>query len=102
MSITNELKTFIGRYHQSISPLELVPAEVITVNPLSIRLGDHQKLVIPHSLITIAQHLREHTRLIRVDGEDKQMRFYNDLSPGNRVMVAVLQGGQSIFVIDKI
>ncbi|MFT0802218.1 DUF2577 domain-containing protein [Bacillus swezeyi] len=84
------------------SPVDVMPAEVVSAVPLKLKLRDHEKLVIPSDLLVVARHLTEHTELIRIDGEEKTIRFYNQLHAGDHVMIAAMPGGQSFFVIDRI
>ena len=84
------------------SPVDVMPAEIVSASPLSIKIRDNDKLVIPSDLLVVAEHLREHTREIELDGEKKIIRLYNQLNTGDHVMIAAMPGGQSFFVIDKI
>lgn len=77
------------------SPVDVMPAEVVSASPLKLKLRNHDKLVIPSDLLVVARHLTEHTEQIRIDGEDKTIRFYNQLHAGDHVMIAAMPGGQS-------
>lgn len=40
------------------SPVDVMPAEIVSVSPLSIKIRDNDKLVIPSDLLVVAEHLR--------------------------------------------
>ncbi|MFN2745836.1 MULTISPECIES: DUF2577 domain-containing protein [Bacillus] len=102
MRLSDAIKELaLGAVHYE-SPVDIMPAEVISASPLKLKLRDHEKLVIPSDLLVVARHLTDHTMQIRVDGEEKTIRFYNQLHEGDRVMIAAMPGGQSFFVIDRI
>ncbi|MFB0635577.1 DUF2577 family protein [Bacillus rugosus] len=69
------------------SPVELLPAEVVSVSPVEIKLKENSKLIIPADAIIIPKRLRS--------GDDP-------LEPGDRIMTAALTGGQSFFILDKV
>ncbi|CUB44662.1 MULTISPECIES: DUF2577 family protein [Bacillus] len=72
----------------SESPVDMLPAEVVSVSPVEIKLNENEKLIIPSDLIIIPKRLR-------AGGED-------ELKNGENVMVVSLKGGQSFFILDKI
>ncbi|MGN9864723.1 MULTISPECIES: DUF2577 domain-containing protein [Bacillus] len=102
MRLSDAIKELALGAVESESPVDVLPAEVVSASPLSIRIRDNDKLVIPSDLLVVAEHLTEHTRQIELDGEKKTIRFYNQLNKGDYVMIAAMPGGQSFFVIDKI
>ncbi|XLG15160.1 DUF2577 domain-containing protein [Bacillus velezensis] len=65
----------------------MLPAEVVSVSPVEIKLNENEKLIIPSDLIIIPKRLR-------AGGEG--------LKTGENVMVVSLKGGQSFFILDKI
>ncbi|MCG8398100.1 DUF2577 domain-containing protein [Bacillus atrophaeus] len=70
------------------SPLDMLPAEVVSVSPIEIKLNENDKLVIPSDLIIVPKRLRA--------GEEEE------LNTGESVMVVSLKGGQSFYILDKI
>ncbi|AYV19620.1 MULTISPECIES: DUF2577 family protein [Bacillus] len=72
----------------SESPVDILPAEVVSVSPVEIRLNENDKLIIPADLIVVPKRLRP--------GEEEA------LNTGESVMVVSLKGGQSFFILDKI
>lgn len=70
------------------SPVDIMPAEVISVSSIEIRLNENDKLIIPADLIIVPKRLRP--------GEEEA------LNTGERVMIVSLKGGQSFFILDKI
>ncbi|KAA6450338.1 DUF2577 domain-containing protein [Bacillus swezeyi] len=102
MRLSDAIKELALGAVESESPVDVMPAEVLSASPLSIRIRDNDKLVIPSDLLVVAEHLTDHTREIEMDGEKKTIRFYNQLNTGDYVMIAAMPGGQSFFVIDKI
>ncbi|GAA0131648.1 hypothetical protein BavelB3_22270 [Bacillus velezensis] len=65
-----------------------MPAEVIFVSSIEIRLYENDKLIIPADLIIIPKRWRS--------GEDEELKM------GENLMVVSLKGGQSFFILDKI
>ncbi|KUP41799.1 DUF2577 family protein [Bacillus halotolerans] len=72
----------------SESPVDILPAEVVSVSPVEIKLNESDKLIIPADLIIVPKRLRA--------GEEEA------LNTGERVMIVSLKGGQSFFILDKI
>ncbi|MEC1647381.1 DUF2577 family protein [Bacillus sp. FSL L8-0222] len=70
------------------SPVELLPAEVVSVSPAEIKLKENSKLIIPADALIIPKRLQS-------GGDDA-------LELGDRVMTAALTGGQSFFILDKL
>lgn len=70
------------------SPVDIMPAEVISVSSIEIRLNENDKLIIPADLIIIPKRLRS--------GEGEELKM------GENLMVVSLKGGQSFFILDKI
>ncbi|UQZ45694.1 DUF2577 domain-containing protein [Bacillus sp. PK3-037] len=70
------------------SPVELLPAEVVSVSPVEIKLKENSKLMIPADALIIP----------------KRMQFGGDdaLELGDRVMTAALTGGQLFYILDKL
>jgi hypothetical protein len=102
MRLSDAIKELALGAVNSESPVDVMPAEVVSASPLKLKLRDHEKLVIPSDLLVVARHLTDHTVQIRMDGEEKTIRFYNQLHEGDHVMIAAIPGGQSFFVIDRI
>ncbi|AJC26700.1 Phage-like element PBSX protein; skin element [Bacillus velezensis UCMB5036] len=73
---------------ESESPVDIMPAEVISVSSIEIRLNENDKLIIPADLIIIPKRLRS--------GEGEELKM------GENLMVVSLKGGQSFFILDKI
>lgn len=72
---------------QAESPLRLVEATVVIPPPdIQIRLKSNPKLIIPSDIISIAERLTEPGKELKI---------------GDRVMVAIIQGGQSFFILDR-
>ncbi|WP_039073669.1 MULTISPECIES: DUF2577 family protein [Bacillus] len=69
------------------SPVELLPAEVVSVSPVEIKLKENSKLIIPADALIIPKRMKS--------GDDA-------LERGDRVMTAALTGGQSFFILDKV
>lgn len=90
---------------ESSSPLRFVEGSIQSTSPLSLRLKKNSKLIIPSELITVADHLSSQKKNAVIvndgGGESVTIEFESQLEVGNRVMVAVIQGGQSFFIIDK-
>lgn len=95
----------------------LTLATVVSPSPISIQVdGDTETT--PSEGIIMAEHLTEHTRTISLQGgtvngstsdgtlssltvTDAKMTFKNDLKVGDRLIVAITNDGQLIYVLDK-
>lgn len=82
-------------------PVLFFEAHVIQTSPLRIMIKNDRKLELEGKVLRVAEHLRSHTRTMRIDGELKQVEIQGKLTIGNRVMVVSVQGGQSVFIVDK-
>ncbi|MCY8823753.1 DUF2577 family protein [Bacillus atrophaeus] len=88
MKLSDAIKQLaVGAVHAE-SPVELMPAEVVSVAPVEIKLKENSKLIIPVDLLIIPKRMQ--------DGGD------DALTAGEYVMIAALSGGQSFFIMDKI
>lgn len=116
MSIAQTIKKMASEAVEAGGPLQFV--EGVVQNPLpnvEVMLKNNSKLIIPSDLITVSEHLTEHTRKADISSDDissdedveelklkeATIKFKNNLKTGDKVMVAVIQGGQSFFIIDK-
>ncbi|WP_368653772.1 DUF2577 domain-containing protein [Ornithinibacillus sp. 4-3] len=106
-------------------PLQLVEGVIQSTSPITLKLKQNEKLIIPSDFILVAHHLKSHTRVATIStssvGEtmteagdpnhthniqsitlnNAHIQFASALQTGDKVMVAVIQGGQSFFIIDK-
>ncbi|ASS70749.1 DUF2577 family protein [Bacillus atrophaeus] len=88
MKLSDAIKQLaVGAVHAE-SPVELMPAEVVSVSPVEIKLKENSKLIIPADLLIIPKRMQ--------DGGD------DVLTAGEYVMIAALSGGQSFFILDKV
>ncbi|MEM5020354.1 DUF2577 family protein [Bacillus subtilis] len=87
MRLSEAIKHLAVGAVDSESPVDILPAEVVSVSPVEIRLNENDKLIIPADLIIVPKRLRA--------GEEA-------LNTGERVMIVSLKGGQSFFILDKI
>lgn len=86
----------------AVSPIRLVEYVVASDNPVSIRVGNDIRTTLPSSVLIITERLTNHTKQVRVNGVVQTHEFMNGLKKGEKVMVAVVQGGQSFFIIDRV
>nr|MDH3077578.1 DUF2577 family protein [Bacillus velezensis] len=88
MRLSEAIKQLAVGAVDSESPVDIIPAEVVSVSPVEIRLNENDKLIIPADLIIVPKRSRA--------GEEEA------LNTGERVMIVSLKGGQSFFILDKI
>ncbi|MGO1135726.1 DUF2577 family protein [Bacillus subtilis] len=88
MRLSEAIKHLAVGAVDSESPVDILPAEVVSVSPVEIKLNESDKLIIPADLIIVPKRLRA--------GEEEA------LNTGERVMIVSLKGGQSFFILDKI
>lgn len=88
MRLSEAIKQLAVGAVDSESPVDIIPAEVVSVSPVEIRLNENDKLIIPADLIIVPKRPRA--------GEEEA------LNTGERVMIVSLKGGQSFFILDKI
>ncbi|MBV7321634.1 DUF2577 family protein [Bacillus halotolerans] len=88
MRLSEAIKHLAVGAVDSESPVDILPAEVVSVSPVEIKLNENEKLIIPSDLIIIPKRLRT--------GEDEELKM------GENVMVVSLKGGQLFFILDKI
>lgn len=88
MRLSEAIKRLAVNAVDAASPIDLVVGEVTAVSPVSIRLNENHKLVIPEELLILPKRLNK--------GED------DELKRGDSIMVLAMAGGQSFYIIDKL
>lgn len=84
------------------SPLDIRTATIKSLPPNPAVQVDGDSVDTPSEGIIIAEHLTEHKRTVTLAGEGgRELTFNCDLKVGDRVIVAVANDGQLIYVIDK-
>lgn len=105
------LKLFGG---DGTQPTTITNATIQTVSPISVRV-DGDSVDTPEQGIIVAEHLMEHTRTISFTGGtvtvggglttldivDGELTFKCDLKEGDKVIVAIVNDGQLVYVLDK-
>lgn len=81
-------------------PTTITLATVVSQSPISVRV-DGDSIDTPSEGIIVAEQLTEHKRLITYKDEDGEMTLKSALKKGDRVIVAIANNGQLIYVIDK-
>lgn len=81
-------------------PTTITLATVVSPSPISVRV-DGDSIDTPSEGIIVAEQLTEHKRLITYKGEDGEMTLKLALKKDDRVIVAIANNGQLIYVIDK-
>jgi len=99
--IANTIKRLSIDAYDMQKPVQFLEARVLQVSPLSIRVKGDKKLDLSGNVLRVAEHLRTHTQTAKIDGESKEIEFQSKINAGDRVMIASVQGGQSVFVLDK-
>ncbi|MFP7452716.1 DUF2577 family protein [Bacillus altitudinis] len=88
MKLSDAIKQLAVNAVDAQSPTELILGDVVSVSPLSVRLNENDKLIIPEDLLMWPTRLD--------DGED------DALEEGDSVMVLAMTGGQIFYILDKV
>ncbi|MBW3700553.1 MULTISPECIES: DUF2577 family protein [Bacillus] len=88
MKLSEAIKRLAVDAVDAQSPMELILGDVVSVSPLSVRLNENDKLIIPEELLIWPARLDE--------GED------DELEEGDSVMVLAMTGGQTFYILDKV
>ncbi|MDR4995406.1 DUF2577 family protein [Bacillus altitudinis] len=88
MKISDAIKRLAVNAVDAQSPMELILGDVVSVSPLSVRLNENDKLIIPEELLIWPARLDE--------GAD------DALEEGDSVMVLAMTGGQTFYILDKV
>ncbi|CAI7725037.1 MULTISPECIES: DUF2577 family protein [Bacillus] len=88
MKLSEAIKRLAVDAVDAQSPMELILGDVVSVSPLSVRLNENDKLIIPEELFIWPTRLDE--------GED------DELEEGDSVMVLAMTGGQMFYILDKV
>ncbi|WP_431818804.1 DUF2577 family protein [Bacillus pumilus] len=88
MKLSEAIKRLAVNAVDAQSPTELILGDVVSVSPLSIRLNENDKLIIPEDLLIWPARLDE--------GED------DELEEGDSVMILAMTGGQTFYILDKV
>lgn len=88
MKLSEAIKRLAVDAVDAQSPTDLIFGDVVSVSPLSVRLNENDKLIIPEELLIWPARLDE--------GED------DELEEGDSVMVLAMTGGQTFYILDKV
>ncbi|GLF85293.1 phage-like element PBSX protein XkdR [Bacillus safensis] len=88
MKLSEAIKRLAVNAVDAQSPTELILGDVVSVSPLSVRLNENDKLIIPEDLLMWPTRLDE-------DEDDA-------LEEGDSVMVLAMTGGQIFYILDKV
>ncbi|PIK28346.1 DUF2577 family protein [Bacillus pumilus] len=88
MKLSEAIKRLAVDAVDAQSPTDLILGDVVSVSPLSVRLNENDKLIIPEELLIWPARLDE--------GED------DELEEGDSVMVLAMSGGQTFYILDKV
>ncbi|AMM89694.1 phage portal protein [Bacillus pumilus] len=88
MKLSEAIKRLAVNAVDAQSPTDLILGDVVSVSPLSVRLNENDKLIIPEELLIWPARLDE--------GED------DELQEGDSVMVLAMTGGQTFYILDKV
>ncbi|MCY7570939.1 DUF2577 family protein [Bacillus pumilus] len=88
MKLSEAIKQLAVNAVDAQSPMELIIGDVVSVSPLSVRLNENDKLIIPEDLLMWPTRLDE-------DEDDA-------LEEGDSVMVLAMTGGQIFYILDKV
>lgn len=88
MKLSEAIKRLAVDAVEAQSPTDLILGDVVSVSPLSVRLNENDKLIIPEELLIWPARLDE--------GED------DELEEGDSVMVLAMTGGQTFYILDKV
>ncbi|NOL32119.1 MULTISPECIES: DUF2577 family protein [Bacillus] len=88
MKLSEAIKRLAVNAVDAQSPMELILGDVVSVSPLSVRLKENDKLIIPEDLLMWPTRLDE-------DEDDA-------LEEGDSVMVLAMTGGQIFYILDKV
>ncbi|EKF34106.1 DUF2577 family protein [Bacillus xiamenensis] len=88
MKLSEAIKRLAVDAVDAQSPMELILGDMVSVSPLSVRLNENDKLIIPEELLIWPARLDE--------GED------DELEEGDSVMVLAMTGGQTFYILDKV
>lgn len=100
------------------SPMSLCEGEVVSAPPdLKIRLKKNLKLIIPSNLIVVPENLTDHIQTCDITcdtvttdsgtfnnfkADNAKIKVKNSLKNGDRIMVATFEGGQKVYILDRI
>nr|MDH3174830.1 DUF2577 family protein [Bacillus pumilus] len=88
MKLSEAIKRLAVNAVDAQSPTDLILGDVVSVSPLSVRLNENDKLIIPEELLIWPTRLDE--------GKD------DELEEGDSVMVLAMTGGQTFYILDKV
>ncbi|WP_458738142.1 DUF2577 family protein [Bacillus pumilus] len=88
MKLSDAIKRLAVNAVDAQSPMELILGDVVSVSPLSVRLNENEKLIIPEDLLMWPTRLDE-------DEDDA-------LEEGDSVMVLAMTGGHIFYILDKV
>lgn len=88
MKLSEAIKRLAVNAVDAQSPMELILGDVVSVSPLSVRLNENDKLIMPEELLIWPARLDE--------GEE------DALEEGDSVMVLAMTGGQTFYILDKV
>lgn len=75
---------------------------VRSVAPLNIQVEQKANLTLGNAQIALSEAVRDVTRTITIDGENKSVVFRNALKIGDRVAMVRQEGGQQFLVVSRV
>ncbi len=113
-SLLDLIKTASSDAISASNPVNILFGEVITVNPLSVKVDQRftlpaDFLIVPESLTRYEADLK-HTHQYTDDGSPhstaealtQKILIRSGLAPGDRVLMLRVQGGQRYVILDKV
>ena len=102
--ITESVKKIIDGYIGNIDLSNIEVAEVLSVNPICIKLDDITE-PLDSSFVVVPERLIKNTYKVLIDdslNEYKLTFVGNELKKGDKVSVIKAKGGQKYYILDKV
>ncbi|WP_203363090.1 DUF2577 domain-containing protein [Bacillus sp. REN10] len=102
MALRNTIKQLALEANGAENPVRILDADVISTDPLRIRLMNNNKLILFKESFIIPESLTDYTVQVQTPHGIEMHTVLNALKTGDQLKVASVQGGGLYYVLDRV
>ncbi|RJS59140.1 DUF2577 domain-containing protein [Bacillus sp. PK3_68] len=102
MALSDKIKKHSLKAGEIENPVRIFDADVVSTNPVSIRLMNNNKLILSEESFIIPKSLTDYTVQVQTPRGIETHTVLNALRIGDNLKVAAIQGGGFYYVLDRV